>query len=78
MKKNYAVFQAATAPLIKAPMAQPQQTFPTAAAFTTAAARQLGAAAGLSQVQAQTQQLTTSYATAAALGGFVIDDLFMF
>ena len=60
--------QAATAPLMKAPMAQPQQTFPTAA-FTTAAARSLGAA-GLSQVQAQTQPLTASYA-AASLGGFV-------
>lgn len=54
---------------MKAPMAQPQQTFPTAA-FTTAAARSLGAATGLSQVQAQTQPLTASYA-AASLGGFV-------
>lgn len=55
-------------------MAQPQQTFPTAA-FTTAAARSLGVA-GLSQVQAQTQPLTASYATAAALGGFVLISIF--
>ncbi|XP_070501985.1 RNA binding protein fox-1 homolog 1-like isoform X3 [Chironomus tepperi] len=62
--------QAATGPLMKAPMAQTQQTFPTAA-FTTAAARSLGAA-GLSQVQAQTQPLTASYA-AASLGGYSRD-----
>ena len=55
---------------MKAPMAQHQQAFPSAAAFTQAA-RSLGQA-GLSQVQAQTQpQLTASYAAAATLGGFV-------
>ncbi|KAL7052760.1 hypothetical protein ACKWTF_004992 [Chironomus riparius] len=62
--------QAATAPMMKAPMAQPQQTFPTAA-FTQVQARSLGAA-GLSQVQAQTQPLTASYA-AASLGGYSRD-----
>ncbi|KAG5677620.1 hypothetical protein PVAND_007362 [Polypedilum vanderplanki] len=63
---------AATTPLLKAPIAQPQQQL-TAAAFNTArASLNAATAAGLSTaVQAQAQPLTAaSYAAAASLGGY--------